>query len=444
MKRSKQGASRLHRAMALILSALMLLSASACSLGGEPSSTSDTTAPLATLPQTTPDATTLATLPQITPDATTLVTPTVTTKAPTTATTVLTQTLGQIGSCREEHTYGPTPCTESVITCTRCGYETDPGLFALLRYHHYVDGVCTECHEREEHADLKYRLETHWDGMEVDEPYYSICGIGTYSSPHLTTPETYCGRPVKTIAFKAFRGSALESVEILGNIISIEYSAFLGSEKLSRVTLHEGLLLLRPSAFQYCPALTEITLPGSLRILGASAFQNCTSLASVTCREGMGRIEPNAFDGCTALKSITLADSITSLGGRTFKGCTSLESITLPASYGKGRGDDYSLFEGCTALKSVYFNEGCLAVSTDMFKGCTSLAIVVLPASLQNVYGNAFEGCDQLTHVTYRGTRAAWMKVNVRSKYLRCDIHCKDGTLTEEVLADYFAGEENP
>ncbi len=378
---------------------------------------SKTTYPTATVPT--------ATVPSAAPDATQ------TTASATATDATASQTVRPPTGCRYEHTYGSVPCTARVVTCTLCGHEADPGPYSMLRVHQYADGVCTECREREEHAGLQFILDRYHIG---DERFYSVVGLGSYDSPHLTLPETYCGLPVKKIYHGAFQNSELESVEIPKNVEVIGEAAFSNAKKLSRVVICEGVQTIQPRAFEDCTSLAEITLPSTVVDMGAYVFWRCTSLTSVTCREGMTELGAGAFAGCTALAELTLADSIVYIEDGAFQNCISLKSVTLPASYGTKKQDGVGVFEGCTSLTDVIFQEGCLAVSTRMFKGCVRLSSVSLPQSLGEIYSEAFEGCESLTAVTYRGTRAEWMNVSIRSKYLNCDIVCQDGTLTAEMI----------
>ena len=338
-----------------------------------------------------------------------------------------------------EHEYGQTPCTSNTVACTLCGYEREPGPYASLRVHNYVNGECVDCHELEIHAGLLFLYDRYYIG---DERFYSICGLGTYTSSHLTIPDMYCGIPVKKIYDSAFANSSLESVVIPETVEIIGSSAFAGAEKLSRVEIRDGVESIENHAFASCMALTEIILPATLESMGGSAFRDCTSLRSVTFREGAKTVGSSAFLNCTALTDVKLASTIQTIGSQAFQNCIALESIVLPTSYGTKKHDASEAFKGCVALTTVVFEEGGRLISTRMFEGCVNLTQVVLPSTLTNVYAQAFKDCEKLTEFHYRGTRADWMKVEIsKTKFLNGDIICSDGTLTKAVLEEYFSKE---
>lgn len=81
------------------------------------------------------------------------------------------------------------------------------------------------------------------------------------------------GTNLSRIPTGAFYATALESIEIPQNVISIDSEAFSGCRNLTSVTLHEGLKTLEYNAFSDCN-LTTIVLPESLTFLGKEVFTN--------------------------------------------------------------------------------------------------------------------------------------------------------------------------
>jgi len=94
--------------------------------------------------------------------------------------------------------------------------------------------------------------------------------------------EVTIGKNVTEIEKFAFnRCKTLKSIDIPGNVETIGYESFLGSESLESVTLHEGLKRIDSSAFFQVFNLSEITIPSSMELVTDRAFA-CGHLKSIT------------------------------------------------------------------------------------------------------------------------------------------------------------------
>lgn len=177
------------------------------------------------------------------------------------------------------------------------------------------------------------------------------------------------------------------------------------------------------------------------------------------------RISEDAFNRCSSIISVVLPDSLTSIGSESFKGCNMLKSINIPKSItliGSGA------FSGCNRLDDVYiedmsawcrirFGDNPLYFAKNIYVGGEqTLDIVVpdgtecveayafassiirsitLPADIKSIGSRAFVGCNDLSDITFRGTKAQWEAVE---KGVQWDlginihiIHCTDGDVTE-------------
>lgn len=76
---------------------------------------------------------------------------------------------------------------------------------------------------------------------------------------------------VTDIGFQAFWGSHLQSV-VIGSGIKRWKHAFSDCEKLTSVTIKEGVTHISPAAFSHCKSLTSITIPSSVTNIEAHAF----------------------------------------------------------------------------------------------------------------------------------------------------------------------------
>ena len=153
-------------------------------------------------------------------------------------------------------------------------------------------------------------------------------------------------------------------------------------DKITKVTIKEGVTVLCKKAFKDLTQEFTISLPGTLEKIDGD-FNGCTKLTSVTfAKEGnLKVIYAWSFSGCSALTSVTLPDNVkTEIRNNAFNKCGALTNLTL--------GNQTSLIYG-----SAFYN-------------CTSLAsTVVIPASVVSLgdvtNGSAFTGCSNLTAVAF-------------------------------------------
>lgn len=122
-----------------------------------------------------------------------------------------------------------------------------------------------------------------------------------------------------------------------------------------------------------------LVLPDSVRTIGDRAFINCSSI--------------------TELDLV----GINSLGEYVFARCASLHTVHVDI-YGWLRGT----FRGCNALKNVTIEQG----------------------NLSGIHEATFTGCDQLEEITFNGTKAEWLKIEVREYWTtnRMPVKCTDAS----------------
>ena len=146
--------------------------------------------------------------------------------------------------------------------------------------------------------------------------------------------------------------SNLSEVRLPDTLSSIGEKAFLGCEKLTSVTIPDGVTDIEDFAFSgtgltgidlpdgltylsgFCnTALTEIDIPDSVEIIGTDAFSYCGSLTGVSVPKHVKRIDDYAFSGCSALSSVTLSESVSKIGRSAFTGAfydTGITDVTIP------------------------------------------------------------------------------------------------------------------
>ncbi len=129
------------------------------------------------------------------------------------------------------------------------------------------------------------------------------------------------------------------------------------SERITTVTISEGITSISSEAFTSCTYLEAITIPDSVINIGYDAFSNTkyyndennwkdevlyigkhlieakdTIKGHYKIKDGTLTVARNAFAYCDNLTSIDIPDGVTNIGMFAFYKCIALESITIPDS----------------------------------------------------------------------------------------------------------------
>lgn len=119
----------------------------------------------------------------------------------------------------------------------------------------------------------------------VDENGWLLYYPTTDKDKDLVIPSQINGKEVKGLAIGFidgdFLGNTLESIDIPGSVIKVEYVSLFMASKLKKITLHEGTKALGQQCFGMAGELTEIILPKSIEYLGGQVFVGCAKLQKV-------------------------------------------------------------------------------------------------------------------------------------------------------------------
>ena len=178
-----------------------------------------------------------------------------------------------------------------------------------------------------------------------------------------------------TAEITAYKGSR-KKVDFPSSVAGIRVSSignniFSGNNRLTSVTIPEGVTSIGKFAFSNCSSLTSVSLPDGLTFIGEFAFSEDSSLKSVTLPDSVSFLGDKAFFRCKNLTSVTLPGGLTAIGNETFSGCQNLTSITLPDSL--------------------------TTIGGGAFSNCGSLTALTIPDSVTSIGNSAFENCGQLT-----------------------------------------------
>ena len=126
---------------------------------------------------------------------------------------------------------------------------------------------------------------------------WAVAGAAPEAGKSLSIPESYRGKPVVSVAERAFMGNKqVEEVYLPGTVRALEEDAFANSS-LTRIVLTEGLERISERAL--CGTrLTSVRLPQSLVDLGESAFQNSELKEVPELPESLRRVAGRIVTGC--------------------------------------------------------------------------------------------------------------------------------------------------
>ena len=126
--------------------------------------------------------------------------------------------------------------------------------------------------------------------------------------------------------------TSIKSVVIIKGVTGIGKYAFYMCENMTNVIIPEGVAVIGEGAFYNCEKLSSVSIPEGVTSIGSFTFDNCYALASVTIPDGVKSIGSCAFYSCWMMTSVTIPDGVTSIGDSAFGFCSSMTSITIPSS----------------------------------------------------------------------------------------------------------------
>lgn len=167
-------------------------------------------------------------------------------------------------------------------------------------------------------------------------------------------------------------------------------------EKITAVTIENGVTYVGAYAFDHCKKLTQITIHAQLDSIGKGAFRDCEGLTSIEIPKTVTSIGASAFSRCKGLSNIEIPETVVSIGGAAFNGCTGLTSIKIPATVTSI--EEYT-FNECSNLKNVEIPQGVVSIGECAFSGCGILESIEIPQNVTSIGENAFFGCKTLTSI---------------------------------------------
>jgi hypothetical protein len=167
--------------------------------------------------------------------------------------------------------------------------------------------------------------------------------------------------------------------------------AFLGNNKIYKITVPESVIGISAYAFYECGSLSEISIPDSMWDIGINILTGTTwFIAADEEFVTVGDSVLVKYNGDTT--DVSVPEGIKYIAGA-FTGNETLTSVTLPSSVVRVADGE---FRGCTALKSATFNGNDTKIGSFTFMDCSSLTEVNLPEKLTVIASNLFNSCIKL------------------------------------------------
>lgn len=261
-------------------------------------------------------------------------------------------------------------------------------------------------------------------------------------------PSQINGHKVTSIADNAFQGATrLKKIIMTDNIVSVGDNAFAGCENLESFKWSKNLNHIGTNAFlntayeanwnensyevvnnillnvgtNYFPSNTVLinneqslaNVPDSYKTPTYTIkyfeefssnvtswmnglFQNNDSIVYLETPSYLDYIPIDAFSGCSNLEVVDLGEHVTSLNERSFKDCTNLTTINL---------DNISRIED-EALKNTAINfaldlSNVTYLGNSAFEGCSNLTKVTYSSTLTKVPNSLFKDCSSLNEINF-------------------------------------------
>lgn len=231
------------------------------------------------------------------------------------------------------------------------------------------------------------------------DTYVAVSGYSEITSV-IDVPESYHGKPVTTIAEKAFYNmNGITQVILPETITIIEDEAFSYCRDLESINLPDSITTIGEEAFAAC-LLTTVEIPASLESCGQNVFYNNGELTSVVLPEGLTVIFEYMFNDCDELVSINIPSSVKEVKAYAFSSCIKLADVDLSHVSVIGRG----AFVNCQSLTSVVLSDQLTIIDSYAFAYTHQLSSVQFPQHLQIIGESAFSGCSSLTELEFPQT----------------------------------------
>ena len=231
--------------------------------------------------------------------------------------------------------------------------------------------------------DFLLELENNEDELSISVFRYNG------NDEHVTIPGYINGLQVNEIDFGAFKNNdKIKKITIEKGVIVIGYCAFENYTELTEVELPDGLLEIGYEAFDGCGKLAKIQFPESILSIGNLAFKDCEKLTSVFIPKDVEDLGDGSFTCCSGLKEIIVDDD--NLEYSTMDGILFNKAKNILIKYPEGKnGNNYAVPDTVNYFENM------------AFVNCGELVTITLPVKFNGfeISAHTFAGSLKLEQV---------------------------------------------
>jgi hypothetical protein len=153
--------------------------------------------------------------------------------------------------------------------------------------------------------------------------------------------------------------------------------------------------------------IIDLILPPDVEAIGMRSFIRCAKLKSITWPSNLQSVEVGGFSTCSELDITALPESIESIANNAFQYCTSLALTKLPAAL-------TGIIGGSLTSNAAFSNTkisiselpaGVTGVGQSTFNGCTEITEMTFPEGFtEGIGSNAFSNCSKLTKIIFKAS----------------------------------------
>lgn len=259
---------------------------------------------------------------------------------------------------------------------------------------------------------------------ESVEYIYSGAFAGCKNLTSVTLSDSVIG-----IAEYAFSGcEKLKDIKMSNNLIYIGKYAFWGCTGLISITIPSSVTHIYSGAFYECSGLAEVHISDIAKWCAINfesnplryakdLYLNGEKITELSIPDGVTGISKSAFSGCTAITSITIPDSVTSIGESAFYNCSSLICVTIPDSVISI--DDYAFYN--TPELVIYTIENSIAHEYARLNNIkvylTKITRYIPSPNIEYIQKNGHSSVkitlQAITNYEYKCNDGEWQKSNV-------------------------------
>lgn len=193
-----------------------------------------------------------------------------------------------------------------------------------------------------------------------------------------------------------------------GPVTKVGKSAFYGydtdCDKLTSVTIPNGVIEIGNNAFYSVNNLQTINIPNSVKTIGTFAFVGCERLYNINLPNSLTNIGSSAFSGCESLTVVTIPESVISIGNMVFENCNNLKEFNGKYAVDEGRclvvdGKLVAFALGC-GITNYTIPDVVSIVGVYSMENCETLVSLTIPNSVVTIETGGVAYCDKLAHVT--------------------------------------------